>query len=165
MIISNNLVGKMPIPDEAVIRINLAWIKSYEEANKIIEKSEHPIYLDYPDGRSKPPVPTISFKEAMSLADTTNKVKFFAISNAEDPKFLLALRYALPDLEIVPKIETEEGVRILPEMVKMGITTVMLDKEDLWVNVGADSEVFNELVDEVRKSGMHVLELAGVVFI
>jgi hypothetical protein len=160
-IISNNLIGKIPVSKETVIRINLAWV-SKEEARKIIDKSKHSIYLDYPDGRTKPPTPTITFEEAVELSKHKN-VTYFAFSNATLNK--------VKDIKVkvncilVPKIETEQGVKEVPDMIKEGIKTIMLDKEDLYTAVDCDPIKFNKLLDEVRSYKVNILELQGVVFI
>lgn len=164
LIISNNMIGRMPIPDDAVIRINLAWVKSVKEVYDIVDKLKHNVYLDYPSGRTKPPKPSLNIADALELCNI-GKVKYFAVSNVESPDYLTVLVHAVPDgVEVVPKIETEEGVKNLPELMKTGITQIMLDKEDLYVNVGADIERYEKLVEEVRNCGIKVLELVGVCF-
>lgn len=165
MIISNNLIGKMPIADNAIIRINLAWIKSLDEAKRIITNSKHDIYLDYPTGRTKPPRPVITLNEAIEL--TKNKqVKYFAISNAEDISKIKEIKSKVK-AELVPKIETQLGVSKINEMIEAGIKTIMLDKEDLYIDANCDSKEFNLLVNSVRsyKDRVKILELQGVIFI
>lgn len=166
MIISNHLIGKMPIPEDAIIRINLAWIKDKEEARKIIEETEHDIYLDYPSGRTKPPRPTISFSEAMDLANIfQDKVKYFAVSNIEDEYQVIGIKSRLPkSTEFVPKIETIRGVENIKRIAEE-VNMMMLDKEDLYVDAMGDTDLYLSLVDKVRNCGAKVLELQGVVFI
>jgi hypothetical protein len=164
MIISNNLINKMPIADDAVIRINLAWIKNHREADKLIKNSNHLIYLDYPDGRKKPPKGKITLKEAIRLSNNS-KVKYFAVSNCEDVWKIKGIIRELPDwVEFVPKIETETGVSNMGEMKKIGIKSFMLDKEDLYSSVGCDNDRYLKLVKQARKH-KGVMELQGVVFI
>lgn len=165
VIISNNLLGKIPLLDTAVIRINLAWIKDYEAAQRLLNESRHQIYLDYPDGRKKPPRPKISLTEAIELSHHP-KVSYFAISNAEDIEKLTEIK-GLLDCELVPKIETTKGVEIIPKMIDMGIKTIMLDGEDLYTDVDCDGDKYEQLKAEVRtyKDKITVLELQGVVFI
>jgi len=162
LIISNNLIGKMPIPREAIIRINLAWIKSFDEAKKLIKSSAYPIYLDYPSGRTKPPVPVITLEEAIDLAKYPN-VKYFAVSNCETAEFVKSIQDRVT-VEVVPKIETEAGVRNIKEMKAVGIKTFMLDKDDLWISVDFNKDLFDELL-EIARSHIKILELQGVVFI
>jgi len=162
MIISNNLVGKLPLPEETIIRINLAWIDSYETAQALISSSEHEIYLDYPDGRKKPPRGILSLTEAIQLSKLP-KVKYFAVSNCEDVNKIDEIRSQI-DVEFVPKIETLNGVKNMMAMVGSGIKTFMLDKEDLYTDVKCDSATFTALVEEARKTPAKVLELKGVIF-
>lgn len=152
------------MPADTIIRLNLAWIKTYQEAEKILSESNFPVYLDYPSGRTKPPKPVIGFQEAIALSKHP-RVKYFAISNAESIALLKELMETIPGKIIVPKIETVKGVELIPKMIEAGINTLMLDKEDLYTNVKADSELYEILVDKVRKSGIKVLELQGVIFI
>ena len=151
----------MPVSDDAIIRINLAWV-SLNEAKKIIDKSRHAIYLDYPDGRTKPPTPTITFDEAVELSKHKNVI-YFAFSNATLGK--VKRMKGKVNCILVPKIETEQGVKEVPAMIKEGIKTVMLDKEDLYSSVDCNPDEFNKLLDEVRSYKVNILELQGVVFI
>ena len=163
MIISNNMVGKMPIEKDTIIRINLAWIKSYEEAVEVITSCKNEIYLDYPQGRTKPPVPVITLDEAIELSKFDN-IKYFAVSNIETVEQIDAIRNRLGDIEFVPKIETKKGVLNLDEIIDAGIKTIMLDKEDLYTDVNANQDEFNELVEIARSKDIKVLELKGVIF-
>jgi len=162
MIISNNLIGKMPISDNAIIRINLAWIKSKKEAKKLLDKSKHEIYLDYPSGRTKPPTPVITLTEAIEIANHPN-VRYFAMSNCENPYDIYEIVQKL-DVDFVAKIETERGVKNMQSIREAGASKFMLDKEDLYVNVGCDNDKYNDLIKEARKH-KGVMELQGVVFI
>lgn len=165
LIISNNLIGKMPILDETIIRINLAWIKSRLKAQMIIEDCKYEIYLDFPSGRTKPPVPVITLQEALELAQHP-KVKYFAYSNAESIKFYEEIERSLPNKIIVPKIETAVGVRLIPDLIKAGATHVMADLEDLFSSVHGNVETYQNLVDELMsyKDQIKILRLQGVVF-
>ena len=163
MIISNNLLGKLPVPDDAIIRVNLAWIKTLKEAKNIIKNSKHDIYLDYPSGRTKPPTPTLDIKDALELAKD-KKVKYFALSNAEDLAVLENIKNQLNAI-FVPKIETFEGVMNIPEMIEMGIDHIMLDKEDLYIDCECDNAVYNTLLKNVRSHPIKIFELQGVIFI
>lgn len=163
LVISNNLIGKMPIEEDTIIRINLAWV-DYEAAQAIISSSKHKIYLDYPDGRKKPPRGKISLTEAIQLSDNPN-VKYFAVSNCEDVWKLKGIINELPKhIEFVPKIETEIGVNNMSDMEAIGIKTFMLDKEDLYTDVKGDVDKYNKLVEQARTHN-GVIELQGVVFI
>lgn len=154
IVVSNNLIGKIPIPDNSIIRLNLAWV-SLEEARDILSKINN-VYLDYPTGRTKPPKPTITLEEAIDLANEFN-VKYFAVSNVEDAQTIRNLKVKS---EIIPKIETIKGVENIEEIAKE-VNMVMLDKEDLYLDCkGKD---FEKLINKVRAS-VKTLELIGVVF-
>ena len=168
MIVSNNLLGKLRFPKETIVRVNQAWIKTLEEAQKILQESKYDVYLDYPQGRTKPPKPTITLEEAMSLAKY-KKVRYFAVSNVEDRDTVIEIRTHLPfGVKFVAKIETERGVNNLWYIYSTGVEYLMLDKEDLYVNVGMDSNRYNELVDKVRdfskSNKVTLFELQGVIF-
>jgi len=165
-IISNNLIGKMPIPDNAIIRVNLAWIKDVKEAKKILEQNKK-IYLDYPSGRTKPPVPTITLDEAIELTKHKS-VYYFAVSNAENATKLSEINARLTSaVELVPKIETTKGIENIEKMIAIGIKSIMLDKEDLYTNVKCNTKRYNKWLERIRsyKGRIKILELQGVVFI
>ena len=154
----------MPIPDDAIIRINLAWCENIDEDKKIINDCKQDIYLDYPDGRSKPPVPKINLNSAIQLAKN-DRVKYFAVSNCDIEK-VIELKDSV-DCIFVPKIETIEGVNDIPRMIEEGIEMIMLDKEDLYTDCKQDSKIYNQALFVARsyKNIIKILELQGVVFI
>ena len=57
LIVSQNLSNyDMNIPEDAIFRINLAWVNNIEELMKILKKhSSRQIFLDLPINRTKPP--------------------------------------------------------------------------------------------------------------
>ena len=153
----------MPVSDNAIIRVNLAWINSKEDALKILDNSNHDIYLDYPDGRKKPPMGEITFSEAIEIASHP-KVKYFAVSNCEDVWKIKGIISELPEsVEFIPKIETEVGIKNMNAMENIGIKLFMLDKEDLYTDVKGNADKYNALVEEARKH--NIIELQGVVFL
>jgi hypothetical protein len=157
LVASNNLIGKLPLPEETVIRVNLAWA-SLEEAENIL-KQNNKVYLDYPTGRTKPPKPTISLCQAIALA---NKYKplYFAVSNIEDVQVIRDLK-SETDVQIVPKIETVNGVENIDKIAEE-VDMIMLDKDDLYLNCkGKDYE---KLIERVRNSKVKVLEVVGIIF-
>lgn len=172
LIVSNHLFSKSNIkfPEDVVVRINIAWIKNIEELKKLLSETKHDIYLDYPQGRTKPPLPTISLVESLALVHHYKHIKYFAVSNVEDPNSIEAIRDLLPKtVQLVPKIETQEGVRNLEAILtRIKAKNIMLDKEDLYLNANRDNSIFENLVNEARQKclncGVTVLELHGVVF-
>ena len=175
LIISNHVtkVG-MSFPKDAIIRINTAWVNSKEELVKILNdaiETGHKVFLDYPSGRVKPPAPVLSIMEVIEISKTFKDIiMFFAFSNAENRDFIQLVRQAVPsNIMLVPKIETSLGIINFDEIIESAKTRViMLDKEDLYVNVGSDVQTFNQLVDDVKEqcqlAEVTCLELKGVVF-
>ncbi len=173
ILVSNHLQQFIPIPEEAVIRINMAWVKDFIELTTIVSENlikGNRIYLDYPYNRSKFPKTTMSFEDAYLICNH-HDIDYFAVSNIEDINVAKEIINRLPlHTEFVPKIETLNGVKNLTNLiVKCGIHTIMLDKEDLLVDVNKDNAEFFKCVEQVRvicKSlNVKLLELQGVVFI
>jgi hypothetical protein len=168
IIISNNMLGRMPIPEDVVIRVNLAWYETFKEAADALKGIKHEVYLDFPSGRTKPPTPTIVMHEALELVNRF-KPKYFALSNSENPELLETIKEAMPhETELVPKIETVAGVMALEQMGRIGIRTVMLDREDLYRDAGHSNRLLffleKELKDTAKVWGIDILKLSGVVF-
>ena len=57
ILISQNITNyDIQIPENAVFRINLAWVNSINELKKLLELHKaHDIFLDLPINRTKPP--------------------------------------------------------------------------------------------------------------
>lgn len=173
MIVASNHIKTLgiPFPKGAIVRINVAWIKSYEELCQIIEENkDYDVWVDYPTGRRKPPVPILTLAQAISAASKYDNVKFFAFSNAEDCNIIELIRQAVPSrITLVPKIETELGITNLSQILLSAQTKVlMLDAEDLYVDVGHDSIMFESLKKYVKtfcdNHGIKMLSLQGVIF-
>lgn len=171
MIISNNALKFFDkLPSDLIIRINVAWCHSVEQLLTIIHNSTHPIYLDCPTGRSKPPVPTIPLEEVIKIANDNYRVHYFAFSNAEDPLMVTKLREQINSrIKLVPKIETTKGVINMVEICKAGQTNmVMLDHEDLYVNVNHNSKEFNDymwlVMEKGRENNIKVFKVQGIIF-
>src|SRR5579863_7114744 len=112
IIVSNHLfqTTHVEFPDDIVVRVNLAWMKDLATAKKTLAGIKHDIYLDYPQGRSKPPRPTLTLEQALGLAKAYKNVKYFAVSNVEEPADVKTLRAKIPSkIQFVPKIETKRG--------------------------------------------------------
>ena len=172
IVISNHIKTHriLPIPDDVIIRINMAWIKTEKELIKIIEGIRQDIFLDFPQGRTKPPTPILSLEIALKMMRKYKHITHFAISNAESIKIIAHLRSIIPShIELVPKIETPIGVDLLTKIIKTAKTkTIMCDKEDLYLNVNRDNDKFNKYVEKTRKIckklKVTALELQGVIF-
>lgn len=171
MIISNNALKYFDkLPSDLIIRINVAWCSSVEQLLTIIHNSTHPIYLDYPTGRTKPPVPTISLESTIKIANDNYRVQYFAFSNAEDVDMITDLRKKINSrIQLVPKIETTKGVLNLGAICNAANTDmVMLDHEDLYVNVNHDSKKFNDYMNLTFQQGktynIRILKVQGIIF-
>lgn len=174
ILVSHHLYFTTPVrfpKEKIVLRINVAWMKNKRELLSILRTLEHDIYLDYPQGRTKPPRPTLTLEEAIEIAHAFPAIKYFAVSNVEEPEKIYAIKKRLPaSIEVVPKIETEKGVKNMPGIIdRLDTKHVMLDKEDLYVDVGKDSKRFEKLVETARQKAqqahIELLELHGVVFL
>lgn len=172
VIVSNNLLTKTNInfPAGTIIRVNVAWQKSAQLLRESLDNLNYIVYLDYPRGRTKPPTPRVSLEDTIQIANDYLTVKYFAVSNVEDPDTLNSLKTKLRDgIELVPKIETREGIKNLVNILsKTGVKYVMLDKEDLYLDIRRDGKLFESLVELTRQickqQNVELLELQGVVF-
>ncbi len=172
IVVSNYILEKnhFSLPAHVVVRVNVAWVKTAKELEMILKSIAHDVYLDYPQGRSKPPRPTLTLEETIAFAHRFPHVKYFAVSNVENPHAIHSIQRRLPArISVVPKIETQKGIEALEHIVeKIGAKYIMLDKEDLYVDVDRDAALFEELIERARekteRAGAEVLELHGVVF-
>lgn len=172
ILISNNMQKYMTLDKDVVIRINMAWVNDIAHLKKEIENNPHrDIFLDYPQGRSKFPLPTLKIEDAYEICKSYPNIKYFAVSNIETVKTILEIKAHLPEhVTFVPKIETLEGIKIFGRLVyDCGITICMLDKEDLFTDVNKNNEEFFRCVEHMRKLclglGIRLLELEGVAFV
>ena len=171
LLISNHLtqLEQFKKLKNVVIRINMAHIKDIDELKKFVDVPYN-IFLDYPKGRTKPPVPTIPLPEAINFTKNYNNIKYFATSNIEEVAEVNLICEMLPEgVSFVPKIETLKGVINLSELFDTGkIKHIMLDSEDLYTDIRNDVELFVNLKDRVRRIcdeyNVELLELYGVVF-
>ena len=93
-----------------VVRINMAHVKDEKELDKFVNV-DYDIFLDYPKGRTKPPVPSLSLTEAIDKVNQYKNIKYFATSNIEEVSEVNLICEMLPDeVSFVPKIDTLMGV-------------------------------------------------------
>ena len=171
LLISNHLTQLKQFKNlkDVVIRINMAHVKDAKELKKFVDVP-YDIFLDYPKGRSKPPIPSLSLPEAIDKVKKYKNIKYFATSNIEEVSEVNLICEMLPDgVSFVPKIETLRGVLNLNKLFDTGkIKHIMLDSEDLYTDIGNDVELFLNLKDRVKKScndyDIELLELYGVIF-
>ena len=83
---------------------------------------------------------------------------------------MASLRLVIPQrVSIIPKIETQTGILCLKEIcTNADADTIMFDKDDLYVSLRGDSDLFELLVNKTRsichELNIKCLELKGVVF-
>jgi|TARA_B100002003_G_scaffold180721_1_gene168699 hypothetical protein len=171
ILLSNHLLtlSEFRNVDNVVVRINMAHVRDSKELKNFLDR-DYDVFLDYPKGRTKPPVPTLSFIEAINATKKYSNIKYFATSNIEEVAEVNLICELLPEgVSFVPKIETLKGVLNLNKLFDTDkIKHIMLDTEDLYTDVKNDVELFLNLKDRVKKScenyNVELLELYGVIF-
>jgi|TARA_R110000787_G_scaffold51004_4_gene121106 hypothetical protein len=171
LLISNHLtqLEQFKKLKDVVIRINMAHVKDSKQLEKFVNVP-YDVFLDYPKGRSKPPLPSSNLDEAIAFTKKYNNIKYFATSNIEEIAEVDLICEMLPEgVNFVPKIETLKGVLNLSKLFDTGkIKHIMLDSEDLYTNIQNDVELFINLKERVRRVcknyKVECLELYGVIF-
>lgn len=177
LIISQNLTNYgIPIPDDVIFRINLAWVNSLDELKDILKKHhDHRIFLDLPVGRIKPPNNKYTLEELVPIIQAHNEIRYFAISNVESRSDLEEFVRLLPrNIIIVPKIESPTAITNIGDIVSIlneREIVVMLDHDDLFSAIIKRNEPttkFKEyitgLVDFCQKNNITLLRTVGVIF-
>ena len=145
LLISNHLtqLEQFKKLKDVVIRINMAHVKDSKQLEKFVNVP-YDVFLDYPKGRSKPPLPSSNLDEAIAFTKKYNNIKYFATSNIEEIAEVDLICEMLPEgVNFVPKIETLKGVLNLSKLFDTGkIKHIMLDSEDLYTNIQNDVELF-----------------------
>ena len=171
LLISNHLtqLEQFKKLKNVVIRINMAHVKDSKQLEEFVNVP-YDIFLDYPKGRSKPPLPSSNLDEAIEFTRKYDNIKYFATSNIEEIAEVNLICEMLPEgVSFVPKIETLKGVLNLSKLFDTGkIKHIMLDAEGLYTNIQNDVELFINLKKRVRRVcsdyKVECLELYGVVF-
>ena len=155
--------------ENVVIRINMAYIRDMKEFHKFLQ-IDYDIFLDYPKGRTKPPVSILDINDALEVMSQYKNIKYFASSNIEAVSEVDSICDMIPDrVSFVPKIETLKGVLNLEKIFKGNLVNhIMLDSEDLYTDVSNDVSLYTYLIERIRKScdkyNVKLLELYGVIF-
>ena len=171
LLISNHLLTlpQFQNVEDVVVRINMAHVKNMKELKNFVSR-DYDVFLDYPKGRTKPPVPTLSLTDAITFTQKYDNIKYFATSNIEEVAEVNLICEMLPEgVRFVPKIETLKGVLNLDKLFDTGkIYHIMLDSEDLYTDIKNDVELFTNLKVRVGRVcedyGVELLQLYGVVF-
>ena len=177
LIISQNASNYgIPLPSNAIYRINLAWINNIQEFEELLKKHKnHKIFLDLPINRVKPPNNKYSLNDISQILKSYNNIKYFAISNVNSSKDLEHYIQFVPNnIILVPKIESPEGVNNVSEIVQTipgQEKILMLDHDDLFfaltkLNESPDKfkDYINELVEFCKENNIILLRTIGVIF-
>jgi len=177
ILISQNLVNyDIPIPKNAVFRINLAWVNSIDQLKELLTlHKKHDIFLDLPANRTKPPNNRYTLKDILSLLDEYRNVKYLAVSNVNSKDNLSEYLANIPKhVSIVPKIESHIGVENIEDIVSVLNSEekiVMLDHDDLFSNllksnipVEKFSYYINQLIDFCKTNNILLLRTIGIIF-
>jgi len=175
-IFSQNLINyDIPLPENSIYRINLAWINTLDELKDLLKKHEsNKIFVDLPIGRTKPPNNKYSFDDLYTILFSNKNIKYFAISNVNSSNDIKEIIDKVPDhVNIVPKIESIEGVSNIKNIVDVlqKEKIIMLDHDDLYSNLikkNESPEKFKDYIFELtefcQKNNVTMLRTIGVVF-
>ena len=178
LLISQNIKNhyNLELPDDVVLRINLAWCNSLEELKeKLSNEKNAKFFLDLPQGRIKPPNNKYSLEEMIPILESNKQIRYFAVSNVEGKNDLQPFLDKLPDhINLVPKIESPTAVSNIKEIcdaLKTEKKFVMLDHDDLFSSIIHNNEDKNsfqkyvrELIDFCEKEDISLLRTVGVMF-
>jgi citrate lyase beta subunit len=176
LIISQNLTNyQVNIPEDAIFRINLAWINSLKELQDILERHQtRQIFLDLPANRTKPPNNKYDIDELTSIIKSNQNIKYFAVSNINSADDLEMYFNVIPEnVILVPKIESVEGISNIKQITDALGTNriIMLDHDDLHSSIIKSKqpiskflECFNTLVEYCKNNNVVLLRTVGVVF-
>tara|TARA_B100001079_G_C16104286_1_gene379785 strand:+ start:28 stop:597 length:570 start_codon:yes stop_codon:yes gene_type:complete len=176
LIISQNLTNyEVGIPEDAIFRINLAWINNLKELESILEKHRtHKIFLDLPVNRTKPPNNKYSIDELIPIIKSNKNIKYFAVSNINSTDDLEMYFNIIPEnIILIPKIESVEGITNIKQITDALGTNkiIMFDHDDLYSSIIKSKqpiskflECFNKLVEYCKNNNVILLRTVGVVF-
>ena len=166
----------IPLPDDVILRINLAWVNSLSELKELLEKNnEYSIFLDLPVGRIKPPNNKYTLDELIPIISNHKNIKYFAVSNIGKKSDLDVYVKVIPThITIIPKIESPTGVNNINEImnsIPSDEKIAMLDHDDLYSSMLKNNEPSSNFVTYVNKLGEYcsknniiLLRTIGVIF-
>ena len=177
LIVSQNLSNyDMNIPEDAIFRINLAWVNNIEELMKILKKhSSHQIFLDLPINRTKPPDNSYLIDDLIPIINNNENIEYLAISNVDDESIISNFLEKLPNhTKIVPKIESPKGISNISNIVnKLPYENkiIMLDHDDLFTKLIKNNETSDSFQKYIRRlvkyandNDITLLRTIGVIF-
>jgi len=176
LIVSQNLANyEIDIPQDAIFRVNLAWINNLEELEVILKKHRsRKIFLDLPTNRTKPPNNKYSIDELVPILKSNQNIKYFAVSNINSIDDLEMYFDIIPKhITLVPKIESVDGISNIKQITDALGTTkiIMFDHDDLYSSIIKSEqpvskflECFKNLAEYCNNHDVILLRTIGVVF-
>ena len=176
-IISQNTTNYgIQVPNDTILRINLAWCSSIKQLKDILDKHKNnSIFLDLPIRRIKPPNNKYTLDDLIPVISSYNQIRYFAISNVESPDDLESFIKKLPPgVILVPKIESPTAIKNISDIVNVlpaNEKILMLDHDDLFsaiIKSNESTDVFKkyiqQLMDYCNSNKIILLRTIGVIF-
>ena len=176
-IISQNIINYgIEIPDNTILRINLAWCSSVKQLRNILEgHKNNSIFIDLPIKRIKPPNNKYTLNDLISVISSYSQIKYFAISNVESANDLEDyIQKIPPNIILVPKIESPIAIQNISEIVNAIPTDekiLMLDHDDLFSKIIKNNESIDSFQNYIQKLSDYcnsnkiiLLRTIGVIF-
>ena len=176
-IISQNIINYgIEVPDNTILRINLAWCSSVKQLRNILEgHKNNSIFIDLPIKRIKPPNNKYTLNDLISVISSYNQIKYFAISNVESANDLEDyIQKIPPNIILVPKIESPIAIQNISEIVNAIPTdekVLMLDHDDLFSKIIKNNESIDSFQNYIQKLSDYcnsnkiiLLRTIGVIF-
>ena len=176
-IISQNIINYgIEIPNDTILRINLAWCSSVKQLRSILEEHKNnSIFIDLPINRIKPPNNKYTLNDLISVISSYSQIKYFAISNVESASDLEDyIQNIPPNIILVPKIESPIAIQNISEIVNAIPTdkkVLMLDHDDLFSRITKNNESIDNFQSYIQKlsdycssNKITLLRTIGVIF-
>ena len=176
-IISQNIINYgIEVPDNTILRINLAWCSSVKQLRNILEgHKNNSIFIDLPIKRIKPPNNKYTLNDLISVISSYDQIKYFAISNVESASDLEDyIQNIPPNIILVPKIESPIAIQNISEIVNAIPTdkkVLMLDHDDLFSRIVKNNESIDNFQSYIQKlsdycssNKITLLRTIGVIF-
>ena len=176
-IISQNTTNYgIQVPNDTILRINLAWCSSIKQLKNILDKHKNnSIFLDLPIRRIKPPNNKYTLDDLIPVISSYNQIRYFAISNVESADDLEEYIQKIPtNIILVPKIESPTAIQNISEIVNAIPTdekVLMLDHDDLFSKIIKNNEpvdnfknYIQKLSDYCNSNKIILLRTVGVMF-
>jgi len=156
-IISQNTTNYgIQVPNDTILRINLAWCSSIKQLKDILDKHKNnSVFLDLPIKRIKPPNNKYTLDDLIPVISSYNQIRYFAISNVESSNDLEEYIQKIPtNVILVPKIESPAAIQNISEIVNAIPTDekiLMLDHDDLFSKIIKNNEPVDNFKNYIQK--------------